>query len=97
MEIQTLKATVREAQGTGDAQRTRRRGIVPGVVYGGGQKPISLKVDAREFTRITQRKGGEHAVVQATQRERADRRSLGALTEIIELATADRDHGRRVE
>ncbi len=31
------------------ARRLRRSGKVPGVVYGGGEDPVSFEVDAREL------------------------------------------------
>ena len=37
----------REAAGSRAARRLRRTGNVPGIVYGGGEEPITFQVDAR--------------------------------------------------
>jgi large subunit ribosomal protein L25 len=39
----------REAAGSRAARRLRRTGNVPGVLYGGGEEPVSFQVDAREL------------------------------------------------
>lgn len=44
-----LSATRREPAGSRSARRLRREGKVLGVVYGGGQDPISFQVDSREL------------------------------------------------
>jgi large subunit ribosomal protein L25 len=42
-----LPAAHREPQGSRAARRLRRDGNVPGVVYGGGEEPLSFQVDSR--------------------------------------------------
>lgn len=44
-----LPAARREPSGSRAARRLRRTGAVPGVVYGGGEAPVSFSVDAREL------------------------------------------------
>ncbi|HSV03095.1 MAG TPA: 50S ribosomal protein L25/general stress protein Ctc [Phenylobacterium sp.] len=44
-----LNVEVRERAGTGAARETRRAGLVPGILYGGDQKPVSITVKANEF------------------------------------------------
>ncbi|HUH79903.1 MAG TPA: 50S ribosomal protein L25/general stress protein Ctc [Solirubrobacteraceae bacterium] len=44
-----LHVTSRTADGSRAARRLRRRGQVPGIVYGGGAEPIGIEVDAREL------------------------------------------------
>jgi large subunit ribosomal protein L25 len=39
----------RESAGSREARRVRRAGRVPGVLYGGGEQPLSFDVDAREL------------------------------------------------
>jgi large subunit ribosomal protein L25 len=39
----------REAAGSRAARRLRRAGTVPGVLYGGGEEPVSFQVDARDL------------------------------------------------
>jgi large subunit ribosomal protein L25 len=44
-----LKVSAREPGGSRAARRLRREGNVPGVIYGGGEEPVSFAVDAREL------------------------------------------------
>jgi large subunit ribosomal protein L25 len=44
-----LNVEVRERTGTGGARDARRSGMVPGVLYGGDQNPVSISVRANEF------------------------------------------------
>jgi len=46
-ESTALAVSARESGGSREARRLRREGAVPGVVYGGGEDPISFRVDAR--------------------------------------------------
>ncbi len=45
----TLTLTPRDPDGSRSARRLRREGLVPGVLYGGGDEPLSFAVDAREL------------------------------------------------
>jgi large subunit ribosomal protein L25 len=42
-----LQVSPREAAGSREARRLRRRGGIPGVVYGGGEEPLSFSVEER--------------------------------------------------
>ena len=42
-----LTVAPREPDGSRGARRLRREGMVPGVVYGGGEDPVTFQVDAR--------------------------------------------------
>jgi large subunit ribosomal protein L25 len=42
-----LHVSPREAAGSREARRLRRRGGIPGVVYGGGEDPLSFSVEER--------------------------------------------------
>ena len=44
-----LNVEVREKTGTGEARSARRAGMVPGVLYGGGEAPVAIAVKANEF------------------------------------------------
>lgn len=44
-----LNAAARVAGSSREARRLRRAGRVPGVVYGGGEEPVSIDADAREL------------------------------------------------
>jgi large subunit ribosomal protein L25 len=56
-ESTSLKVSVREPGGSRTARRLRREGLVPGVVYGGGEDPVSFCVPAREL-RLALAQGG---------------------------------------
>jgi len=47
----TLKAKTRERLGSRYAQRERAAGRLPGVVYGHGQAPVAISLDAKETLR----------------------------------------------
>jgi large subunit ribosomal protein L25 len=48
MEKMTIRAERRGESGTQDCRHLRRRGIVPGVVYGHGEEGINISLGARE-------------------------------------------------
>ena len=43
---QALEVTARPVEGSRSTRRLRKQGLVPGVVYGGGEEPITFSVDA---------------------------------------------------
>jgi large subunit ribosomal protein L25 len=43
----TLSLTARDAEGSRSARRLRREGLVPGILYGGGEDPQPFAVDGR--------------------------------------------------
>ena len=58
-----LKAERREATGTGAAHKVRAAGRVPGVLYGHGDDPVHLSVDARELTHLLHTGAGMNVLV----------------------------------
>lgn len=44
----TLNVTVRERTGKGGAREARRNGLVPGVLYGGGEDPVAISLKKNE-------------------------------------------------
>ncbi len=48
-ETLSLKADVRQKSGSNDARRLRKAGMLPAVVYGHGQEPISIAVNTHDF------------------------------------------------
>lgn len=51
-EKKTLAATVRSGTGKGAARSVRREGRIPGVIYGGGEAPRPISLNAREMTKL---------------------------------------------
>ena len=49
MSVIQLKGQRREGVGKGFARKARAAGQIPGVVYGHGETPVAVAVDAREF------------------------------------------------
>jgi large subunit ribosomal protein L25 len=56
-ETTALKVSPREPGGSRQARRLRREGNVLGVVYGGGDEPVSFQVAARELRQVLQGAG----------------------------------------
>ncbi|SDZ92564.1 50S ribosomal protein L25/general stress protein Ctc [Rubrimonas cliftonensis] len=48
----TLEATAREGTGKGAARTARRNGLVPGVIYGGGEAPQPINVKFNELLKL---------------------------------------------
>ncbi len=48
-DIGSIPVKGRDRAGKGAARATRREGLVPGVIYGGGQSPVLLAVDPRDI------------------------------------------------
>lgn len=53
----SLKAELREHTGSSQSTRDRLAGRIPGVMYGHGQDPVNLTLDATEFTLLLRDKG----------------------------------------
>ena len=53
----TLSLTARAPEGSRNARRLRRSGLVPGVIYGGGAEPAHFAVDARTLRNTLARSG----------------------------------------
>src|SRR5579875_3821113 len=53
----SLKVAPREAGGSRSTRRLRRSGAVPGVVYGGGEDPVSFQVAERTLRHALQDSG----------------------------------------
>src|SRR5919108_3570648 len=44
-----ITARKRESQGTGAARRLRRKGLVPGIVYGGDKDAVTIELDHKDL------------------------------------------------
>jgi large subunit ribosomal protein L25 len=58
-----LKGTRREALGKGGARRARAAGQIPGVVYGHGEAPVAVAIDAKEFETALRGHEGSNPIV----------------------------------
>ena len=54
MERHSIEAELRTETGKGAARRIRRSGLIPGVVYGRGNEPRSIKVDPLDIKKLLQ-------------------------------------------
>lgn len=48
----SLAATARAGSGKGAARSARRDGLVPGVIYGGGEDPVTINVKHNELLKL---------------------------------------------
>ncbi len=51
-EMPILEATRREGTGKGAARSARREGLVPGVIYGGGEEPVTINMKHNELLKM---------------------------------------------
>jgi len=56
-EMQTITALKRDGAGKGPARASRREGRVPGVIYGGPEKPQMISIDNAALLRVLKRGG----------------------------------------
>lgn len=54
-EMPILEATARAGTGKGAARTARRNGMVPGVIYGGGDAPVAINVRFNELLKALKR------------------------------------------
>jgi large subunit ribosomal protein L25 len=57
-----VPAQVRDSRGKNEARRTRRSGLIPGVVYGAFKDPVSVAVDPKAITKILRSKTGHNTI-----------------------------------
>src|SRR3954464_3194749 len=58
-----LKATVRDGRGKGAAHKLRADGLVPGVLYGHGMKPVSISLSSQDLLHFFHATHGAATVV----------------------------------
>jgi large subunit ribosomal protein L25 len=63
MEQLALKAFYRPVGSKGDLKQLRRKGMVPGVVYGRGKEPVTITVNSRDLSRILATPAGTNVLV----------------------------------
>ena len=57
-----VPAQTRESRGKNEARRTRRSGMIPGVVYGAFKDPVAVAVDPKAITKILRSKTGHNTI-----------------------------------
>ncbi len=72
MEVANLQATRRTQLGTKHTRRLRRSGQIPAIIYGHGEKPVSVAMDAHAFVNALH----HHARVLKVQIEGAEEQYL---------------------
>jgi large subunit ribosomal protein L25 len=63
MAIVPLTGRVRPGTGKGPARQARRDGLIPGVMYGHGDTPVSLTIDRKEFELAVKSQRGSNVIV----------------------------------
>lgn len=58
-----LVAERRDGSGKGVARKLRAAGRVPGILYGHGEKPVSLSVNSKELLHLFHHGGGSNALI----------------------------------
>ena len=66
MEQIKLEVQLRNETGSVDVKNLRKAGYIPGVVYGGAEKPVSVKLLRKDFDRILRQHAGEGSLYQVT-------------------------------
>jgi large subunit ribosomal protein L25 len=58
-----LEVQVRDARGSAQVRRLRKQGLIPGVIYGGGNDPAAISVPERVLRKALTGAGGLHAIL----------------------------------
>ena len=58
----TVDAEVRQTRGKNEARRTRRRGLIPAVVYGSFQDPVAVAVSPKHLQQILRSSTGYNTI-----------------------------------
>ena len=66
MEQVKLEVQLRKEAGSGEVKVLRRAGYIPGVVYGGKDKPVAVKLMRNNFDRVMRHHQGESLLFQVS-------------------------------
>jgi len=58
-----LEVAERETRGSAETRRLRKKGLIPGVLYGRGKTPHAICIPERELRRVLTGTGGLHAIL----------------------------------
>ncbi len=90
-EYGNLTVNVRSNHGKGAARSLRREGLVPGILYGGGQDNISLKLSPRELKKATDPDRSWNTMYTLTIKEEGK----GDITQTVVVSDVQVHHIRR--
>ncbi len=70
-----ITVAVRENLGTGNANKSRKNGEIPGVIYGEGKPTEHLTINERDFIRLVSKEGTGKLIELKIQKEKAAEKS----------------------
>ena len=62
MSEMTIQVEKRERTGKGGSRESRRKGMIPGVVYGGGKDSVPIQLDRKTFVEMMKKSGSENPI-----------------------------------
>ena len=62
MSEMTIQVERRERTGKGGSRESRRKGMIPGVVYGGGKDSVPIELDRKTFVEMMKKSGSENPI-----------------------------------
>lgn len=60
MSEMTIQVDKRERTGKGGSRESRRKGMIPGVVYGGGKDSVAIQLDRKTFVEMMKKSDSEN-------------------------------------
>ena len=78
----TLNAQKRTTSGTAAARRSRRDGLIPGVIYGAQQDEYPIQVDAKKFGEILRASASENFLVDLKIEGAKEKQKLALIQEV---------------
>jgi len=77
MAIVVLEGKIRNTTGKGPARRSRRGGVIPGVIYGEGERSIPFEAKYDDFQTLIHTASGENVIVDLKlEGDSADRKAI---------------------
>jgi large subunit ribosomal protein L25 len=76
METFVVEGSARDTRGKGHARRTRRTGMVPGVLYGGKKESIALAVNAKQVAKILRSETGHNSIFKVQMKGGAEEQAM---------------------
>ena len=62
MSEMTIQVERRERTGKGGSRESRRKGMIPGVVYGGGKDSVPIQLDRKTFVELMKKSDSENPI-----------------------------------